>query len=344
MHRVKLSLEEIHAIKTLLSEVTAQYSSVEDPKFLRDAMVIAHEFPRRLRAFLNDFRQLEFAPSVCVISGFPIDDVGIGPTPEHWKTKDDSGSTKEPELWFVLLGSLLGDLIGWATQQDGHLIHEVMPIKSEEHEQISTGSEQVIWWHNEDAFHPYRGDYVGLLCLRNPDRIATTFTSMDQVHLSARHLEILFEPRFVIRPDASHQSRNGSPNHEPQNNYHHYLVRAAYEQIRELALNPPKLPILFGSRLAPYIRIDPYFMDEPEDADAQCALNSLIREVDAHLTEIVLQPGDCLFVDNYRAVHGRKSFQARYDGTDRWLKRINITRDLRKSREVRVTCRSRTLF
>ena len=246
-------------------------------------------------------------------------------------------------MLFVLLGSLLGDLIGWATQQDGHLIHEVMPIKSEEHEQISTGSEQVIWWHNEDAFHPYRGDYVGLLCLRNPDGIATTFTSMDQVHLSVHHREILFEPRFVIRPDASHQNTNGAPHHAPENN-HNYLVRTAYDQIKELAQNPPKLPILFGSRVAPYIRIDPYFMDKPDDAETQCALNSLIREVDAHLTEIVLQPGDCLFVDNYRAVHGRKSFTARYDGTDRWLKRVNITRDLRKSREARVTCRSRTVF
>lgn len=344
MHRVKLSLEEINAIKSLLAEAASQYSSAEDPRFLRDAVVIAHEFPRRLRAFLNDFRQLEFAPSVCVISGFPIDDVKIGPTPEHWKTKGNSGSTKEPEILFVLVGSLLGDLIGWATQQDGHVIHEVMPIKSEEHEQISTGSEQVIWWHNEDAFHPYRGDYVGLLCLRNPDGIATTFTSMDQVHLNARDLEILFEPRFAIRPDASHNSRNGLPDHKSENNHHHYLIRTAYDQISELARNPPKLPILFGSRLAPYIRIDPYFMDKPDDAEAQCALNSLIREVDASLTEIVLQPGDCLFVDNYRAVHGRKSFKARYDGTDRWLKRINITRDLRKSRAARLTCRSRTVF
>jgi enduracididine beta-hydroxylase len=344
MHRIKLSLEEVNAIKSLLDEAASQYSSVEDPMFLKNAAIIAHEFPRRVRTFLNDFKQLEYAPSVCVVSGFPIDNVRIGPTPEHWKTKANHGCTKEPEMLFVLLGSLLGDLIGWATQQDGHLIHEVMPIKSEEHEQISTGSEQVIWWHNEDAFHPYRGDYVGLLCLRNPDGIATTFTSMDQVHLKPRDLEVLFESHYVIRPDASHQSTNGEVHYVPENNNHSHLIQTAYDQIKELSENPPKLPILFGSRLAPYIRIDPYFMDKPDDAEAQGALNSLIREVDAALTEIVLQPGDCLFVDNYRAVHGRKSFKARYDGTDRWLKRINITRDLRKSRGARLTCRSRTLF
>ncbi|MBP2478023.1 putative NAD(P)/FAD-binding protein YdhS [Crossiella equi] len=34
---------------------------------------------------------------------------------------------------------------------------------------------------------------------------------------------------------------------------------------------------------------------------------------------------------NKRAVHGRRPFTARYDGTDRWLRRINITADLRRS-------------
>ncbi len=50
---------------------------------------------------------------------------------------------------------------------------------------------------------------------------------------------------------------------------------------------------------------------------------------------MALEPGDLLIIDNYRAVNGRKPFQARYDGRDRWLKRIGVTRDLRKSRAAR---------
>jgi hypothetical protein len=34
-------------------------------------------------------------------------------------------------------------------------------------------------------------------------------------------------------------------------------------------------------------------------------------------------------------VHGRKPFKARHDGTDRWLKRLDVTLDLRKSRAAR---------
>jgi hypothetical protein len=37
-----------------------------------------------------------------------------------------------------------------------------------------------------------------------------------------------------------------------------------------------------------------------------------------------LRPGQLLLIDNDVAVHGRAPFTARYDGTDRWLKRVNI--------------------
>ncbi len=47
----------------------------------------------------------------------------------------------------------------------------------------------------------------------------------------------------------------------------------------------------------------------------------------------------------YRQLPGgaRRPFEARYDGTDRWLKRLIITRDLRKSRRRRPTGTSRLL-
>jgi alpha-ketoglutarate-dependent taurine dioxygenase len=73
-------------------------------------------------------------------------------------------------------------------------------------------------------------------------------------------------------------------------------------------------------------------------------MDYLIRAIDESLTGVALRPGECLFIDNYRAVHGRSSFQARFDGTDRWLKRINIARDLRKSRAVREAPASRVML
>ena len=46
---------------------------------------------------------------------------------------------------------------------------------------------------------------------------------------------------------------------------------------------------------------------------------------------IVLEPGDLLVVDNDRVVHGRTSFAARFDGTDRWLQRAFVVADLAPS-------------
>ena len=346
MDQLVLSVEEIRAIKGLLCAVSAQYKSAEDTDFLNEASVIAHELPRRFRNFLNNFKRQEPPGGACLVKGYPIDDRKIGPTPEHWKQRNEISPTLEEELLLILFGALLGDAIAWATQQNAHVLHEVIPIKGDESEQISTGSNQAIWWHNEDAFHPFRGDYVALMCLRNSDRIPTTLASADQIKLSRREIDILFEPRFIIYPDQSHAEKNGFAAVLPSDNGNGMgtLLKAAYERVREMHSNPLKLAVLYGDPRSPYLRLDPYFMRLSEDDEAQVALNALIRAVDRCLGEVVLEPGDFLFIDNYRAVHGRKRFKARYDGTDRWLKRMNITSDLRKSRSARATCSSRVIY
>ncbi len=72
-----------------------------------------------------------------------------------------------------------------------------------------------------------------------------------------------------------------------------------------------------------------------DDPRAQRAFAALVPALDARLVDIVLEPGDICFIDNRRAVHGRRAFKARYDGGDRWFKRMNVTRDLRRSRAAR---------
>jgi hypothetical protein len=109
--------------------------------------------------------------------------------------------------------------------------------------------------------------------------------------------------------------------------------------------NPEKVAVLFGHPQSPYLRIDPYFMPFlEEDEVAQQALDALIKSIDQALWAHVLQPGDCCLIDNCKTVHGRQPFKPRYDGTDRWLKRTCVTRDLRKSRRARNASDSRIIF
>jgi hypothetical protein len=315
VHRLELTDEEIEAIRPLLREVASLYGSVEEADFLDNASTYAHELPRRLRAFLNTFRLAE-PWGVCVISGYPVDDAKIGKTPSHWREEPEGSASTEEEIFLNLCGALLGDAIAWSHQRDGRICQDLVPIKGHENEMIGSGSERALVWHTEDARYSYRGDYIGLMCMRNSDAVRTTFALIDEVPLDPEHVEVLFEPRFVFRPDPSHPS----------------------DGQRE------KAPVLFGDPKSPYIRFDPYCMDPPETVEAQSAMDYLIRAIDETLTGVALLPGECLFIDNYKAVHGRSSFKARFDGTDRWLKRITVARDLRKSRDVRKTPASRVIL
>ena len=345
MLRMELSDGEIESIRLLVRDVAAEYQNAENMDFLDNAYLYAHELPRRVRSFLNDFRLKEPSSGFCIISGYPVNISAIGATPTHWKWRADVRKSLHEQILMVLCGSLLGDLLGWATQQDGYLIHDVLPIKGNENEQIGTGSEQTLLWHTEDAFHPYRADYIGLFCLRNPDRVATTIGTVDVGKLEASHLDILFQPRFTIQPDHSHNEKNESDLRKLERpDSDHALIDAAYEKIKMMSANPPKISVLFGSRDDPYLRVDPYFMDPlDDDPEAKQALEALVKLIDVSLIDLVLQQGDFCLIDNYKAVHGRKPFKARYDGNDRWIKRISMTRDLRKSRQSRASSAARVI-
>ena len=311
----ELADEELKVIRPLVEELAARHRSVEEADFLDNIGTYAQELPRPLRAFLNMYRLTE--PSgVCLISGYPVDDAKIGKTPSHWRVKDELSSTAEEEVFLHLCGALLGDAIAWSHQRDGLVCQDLVPIEGHESKMLGSGSEITLVWHTEDARYSYRGDYIGLMCLRNPDAVPTTYASIDDVRLTPDQIEVLFEPRFLFRPDPSHPSDKEGEN----------------------------ASVLFGDPRSPYVRFDPYCMDRPETEEARSAMDSLIRAIDENLRSVALQPGDCLFIDNYKAVHGRSSFKARFDGTDRWLKRINIARDLRKSRAVRSSSTSRVVL
>ena len=338
MQTITLSTSEVAELDELSRELAARYETVEDPEFLRRAGVYAHDLPRRLRWQLYDFKLQEPASALCVISGLPVDEKRIGPTPRHWKDRPKPSPAHVEEMIFVLVGSLLGEAIAWATQQDGYLVHDILPIQAHEHEQLGSGSSEPLVWHTEDAFHPLRGDYVGLLCLRNPDGVATTFANLERLRLSDKDLDLLFAPHYTIRPDESHFPKNRSGNKDVD-----ALLDQSYRRIEKMRTNPEPIAPLYGDRRSPYLRIDPFFMDPVADPRAQTALDRLIEAIEQSVQDVVLQPGDLCFIDNCKAVHGRRPFKARYDGSDRWMKRLNLTRDLRRSRDARLTSESRVI-
>jgi Fe(II)/alpha-ketoglutarate-dependent arginine beta-hydroxylase len=248
-------------------------------------------------------------------------------------------------MLLVLYASQLGDLFAWSTQQHGRVVHDLFPIAGDGRKQLGSGSDGLLWWHTEDAFHPHRCDYLGLFCLRNSNQVATTIGSNSAVaSIDPRFVQILFESRFTILPDESHLE--AQPPAVPGlggDGSSDAALRRAYAKMQALNAKPPAVAALFGDPAAPYLRVDPFFMKALDDEAAR-ALDALTRAIDEHLCDLVVQPGEACFIDNFRAVHGRRPFKANYDGTDRWLKRVNITRDVRKSRDCRLSSDARVVY
>jgi L-asparagine oxygenase len=331
-----LSQPEKGAVETLVQRLSGTYETGEALEFVRDARHLAFSgLPDGLLRFLEDFYHSEPAAG-CLITGFAVDDNHVGPTPLHWNRQSDRRSTLREEIFFMLLGAVLGDVFAWSTLQDGHFIHNVLPIPGQEREQSGHGSVAMLAWHTEDGFHPCRCDYLGLMGIRNQDHIPTTFASIDSVELSARQKEILFEPRFLLRPDNEHLHQQQRDLYGEK--YNCEIVAAAW-------FAPPGVGVLFGDPRRPYLRIDPVFMSaRAGDAEAEEALRIVIAELERRVENLPIEAGVVCLIDNYRAIHGRRAFHPRYDGKDRWLKKILLTRDLRKSRALRLDPRISVLL
>jgi L-asparagine oxygenase len=314
----ELTASEGRQVNGLVERLIEDYSSPEDHAFVAASADLARSLPDGIVRFLRSFQGGEPAVAA-VIRGLPVDDVRVGPTPEHWSAHCDPARTMREDFYFLLLGSLVGEVFGWSTLQNGALLHNVLPNRAEENDQSGAGSRAPLLWHIEDAFHPYRCDYLGLMGLRNPDEIGTSLGSVRNLKVTEHEREVLWSRRFHIRPDKVHM-KGLDPG-----------ARGA-----EFEHSPEPASILFGDAEEPYLRINPPFMSAlPGDKVAGQVLAEVISRIDESMGEVILNPGDVVFIDNYLAVHGRGSFIPRYDGTDRWLRKALFTRDLRKSRGVR---------
>lgn len=304
--------------------------------------VLAHAIPERIRTVLTQFRINGEPYGGFVISGLPIDESLAGATPSGYQQEPRGREVERAAAVLFLIGSVLGDPFSYLTQQRGRMVLDVFPVRGHESSQLGSSSTTVLEWHNEDAFHPCRADWIMLICMRNRDGVATMFGPVQELELSPETRETLFQERFIIKPDESHTEEFNTATTgieaDPR-------VVEAFGRVREMNARPQRLSVLSGDRRAPYVRIDPAFMErELGDVPAERALEEIIRQFDTRVRDVVLAPGELLIIDNLRAVHGRRPFAARYDGTDRWLRRINVTADLRKSADRRFGTHGRAVI
>ncbi|MFD4141310.1 guanitoxin biosynthesis L-enduracididine beta-hydroxylase GntD [Streptomyces sp. NPDC058572] len=316
-----LDADEVAGLRAAASKLADTHGAPGLPEFYDRDHAADELLPAGLRGFLLSYRRTE-GRAACLVHGFPVDDARLGPTPGHWREAIGGTAATEQELWLAMCGTVLGDPFGWATLQEGRIIQNVLPIPGDETRQSGYGSTSLLEFHTEDGFHPNRCDYLLLFGLRNPDRVPTIVASVRDVRLSDQDRAVLAEDRFHILPDTEHirQLEAHAPGHP------------ALAKLYGMVDRPVPTAVLFGDRFNPYLRIDRPFMHvRPGDTEAETALDRLMDELQRVQRDIAVGPGSMLVVDNYRAVHGRRPFVPRYDGTDRWLKKLTVSRNLRRN-------------
>jgi alpha-ketoglutarate-dependent taurine dioxygenase len=196
--------------------------------------------------------------------------------------------------------ALFGHLIGYKQEQNGMMIQNLVPNHKTEYQQISTSSKAQLELHTETAFHPYRPDYVLLMCLRGDPDAFTTIATITNIlrNLSGGIKEILREKIFTTSLDISFQN--------------------AEQPDRTITTS-----ILNGSSLI----YDKTLM-KGTTPQAVLALEHLDKAIKLATRKIALMTGDILVINNHTCVHGRAPFQPRYDGTDRWLQRALVVKEL----------------
>lgn len=306
---VTLESSDAELVEEIAWKLATQSSGrPDDSEWVDSARKSWHELPVALRRTLAEFRRDSGPGGGLLLRGLPVDALGLPPTPHVNGSVQREPSLGAAVLLMVACG--LGDPGAFRPEKNGALVQDVVPVPGMEEFQGNAGS-TLLTFHNENAFHEHRPDFVMLLCLRaDPTGQAGLRTAcIRQVLplLSDRTVKALWSPEFVTAPPPS-------------------FGMGAVEAVAA--------PVLSGDPSDPDIRVD-LAATRPVTESAAEALRDLRDHFDTAATTHRLNPGELAIVDNRVTVHGRTEFTPRYDGTDRWLQRTFVMTDLRRSRVMR---------
>jgi hypothetical protein len=271
--------------------------------FVENAELEYAKLEEPVRRKLMDFRQHGNDDGALLIKGLSRDE-NIPATPTIPNT-DAIRESFKAEFAMAAIGRYFGEPVGYAQEKLGKIFQGMYPIAKQANLQTNSSSSTALKFHTESCFHPHLPDYLILIGLRQDTEKATK-TIVSSVRRALPHLTLtqrsaLFKAEFRTQVDLSF---GGGPG--------------------------PLLSVFSGDPADPYIRFDDDFY-APTTAEAGKALEALRTAIDREKVAVCVAPGDILILDNRRCVHARSEFVAHHDGTDRWLLRVSIVREIRNS-------------
>lgn len=304
---VVLTDEQRDSIYKLCDSQLSELGEFNDQALDRIELASLH-FPLELVRRLVQFRRHPNSHGVLVVRNLPIEE-DLPATPAGDLDVLNRKNTLS-DLVLVSLSIFMGEPIAYEDEKGGRLVHDIFPVKGRENRAEGGGSREKFSHHTEDAIHPNRPDCLALLCVRpDHDRAAINETASivnALPHIPAAAIPILRQPLFEITPPLS-------------------FGRSDLKS---------RIPALSGNFLMPEMRFNGSFMKGVTE-EATWALEKLRSAIETAAISTRLESGDCLIIDNRIATHARSEFEPRYDGHDRWLKRVYAVSDFFRSSRSR---------
>ncbi len=296
---IKVVLSEREALQLASSSMELARYDISNPMLYRHADFedAAQHLSGPTFDRLRDFAYTGNEYGTFVLKGLPIDSY-LSKTPVDGRRPSEKLSVSEAAA--ALVGCLIGEIFSYADEKDGLLIQNICPVQGQETLQENTGS-AFLEYHTEDGFHPLPPDLLMLTCLRG-DRTGKALTATASVTRALRHLdshvvELLAKPNYEIK---SSSSFGGS----------HYSRSVA---------------ILNNTGSDTGFIFDPSAMVAVDESSAT-AMRQLHEALKIETYGLCLEAGQAIIIDNTKACHARTGFIPFYDGLDRWLQRIFLTR------------------
>lgn len=236
------------------------------------------------------------------------------PTPRSFdeleEIQQNNPVLSEIDTVFHVNSMRFGRVYGFAQEQNGAIVQNLFPIQQNADKQISSSSKTILEMHTETAFHPWRAETLLLLCMRGREDAGTTISLLEDIvdTLDGETIEILHQPVFETTIDESFLSAD-----QPDTSL--------------------TTPVLFDG--ATRITYDRALM-RGKSVEASLALQRVSEAVERVKKTFFLRTGQVMVINNRTAIHGRTAFAARYDGTDRWLKRTMVSTRIPGSEELEI--------
>lgn len=255
---------------------------------------------------IHSMRREPNSKGILLIRNLPLDPF-LPETPRDGRRVQGKSSFVS-EACLTGVAQIMGDIYSYATEKDGELIHNIVPVKTGEMSMSNESSKIDLGLHVENVYFGFRPHYIALYCLR-PDHEGTAYTYISDVRralstLTMEEISMLQRPVFITPSPVSHHKAQGG-------------VR--WSAPRPLIVGPADTPELILH--LPFMKVI--------DSSVQSTFDKLCKALTdpSIINGVCLQPGDLILINNRKVAHGRTYFKALYDGKDRWLQRVYISLD-----------------